>query len=69
MNDDLTLLRELDIIGDRKRGIPAIFPVSRSHFRQLIRDGKFPKPIKHGALSFWRKSDVLAYIKKIVEGQ
>lgn len=32
-DEDAALMRELDVIGDRKRGITGVFPVSRSEWR------------------------------------
>ncbi len=66
--DDLALWREADIIGDRRREGSGVFRVSRSYFRGLIREGKFPRPIKSGKLSFWRRADVLAHLAKIADG-
>jgi prophage regulatory protein len=68
---DPALMRELDVIGDRRRGISGVFPVSRSEWRAGIREGRYPKPIKipGKALSFWKRSEVLAMLAKIAEGQ
>ncbi len=38
--------RLVDIIGDRKREIPAIIPVSARTWFRGVADGRFPKPIK-----------------------
>lgn len=64
--DDVALWREADILGDERR--EGVFRVSRSYFRGLVREGKFPPPIKHGKLSFWRKADVLSALSRIAEG-
>ena len=39
-------LRIRDIVGDKKRGIPAIIPVSRSTFLKFVAEGRYPKPSK-----------------------
>ena len=67
--EDPALLRELDVIGDRKRGIAALFPVSRSEWRAGVREGRYPRPIKipGKALTFWRRADVVAMLAKIGE--
>ena len=65
---DMGLMRELDIIGDRKRGISGVFPVSRSEWRAGVREGRYPRPIKMPgkALTFWRRGEVMAMLAKIV---
>ena len=52
-------LRLSQIIGDRKRGIPAIFPVSKSTWWAGVKSGRFPKPIKLSErCTAWRVSDI-----------
>jgi prophage regulatory protein len=41
-------LRLHDVIGNRRKGIPALFPVSASTWWKGVRSGKFPKPVKLG---------------------
>lgn len=41
-------LRLPQIVGDPKRGIPAIIPVSKSTWWAGCRSGRFPQPIKLG---------------------
>lgn len=66
---DLGLLRELDVIGDRRRGLPALYPVSRSEWRKGVREGRYPPAIKIEGqrLTFWRRADVLALIAELTE--
>lgn len=69
---DLALLRELDIIGDRRRGIPALFPVSRTEWRAGCREGRYPKPVRlpgQNKMTFWRRADVLALLSTVAEVQ
>lgn len=39
-----------------------------SFLYQLMKEGKFPKPIKIGAASRWRESEVQAWIFNQIEG-
>lgn len=46
---------------------------SRSGFKssfiyQLIKEGKFPRPVKIGAASRWRESEIQAWIFNQIEG-
>jgi predicted DNA-binding transcriptional regulator AlpA len=62
------LYRVTDIIGDRKRGIPALFPVSRSYWFKGVRSGKFPKPIRLSpGVVVWKSSDIDALIERAVQ--
>lgn len=59
-------LRLPQIIGDRKAGIPAIIPVSRSHWWQGIRDGRYPRPVKLSArVTAWRREDITALCESL----
>lgn len=39
------------IIGDKKRNIPAIYPVGRTSWLNGVKSGKYPKPVKIGERS------------------
>ena len=53
------LLRLLQIIGDRRRGIPAIFPVSRSTWYAGVKSGKYPQSVKISERCVaWRVEDI-----------
>jgi len=41
-------LRLPQIIGDSKRGIPALIPVSKSAWWDGCKTGRYPKPVKLG---------------------
>lgn len=57
------LYRIYQIIGDPKRGIEPLIPVSRSGWHAGVREGKFPAGIKLSPkITVWRESDVLALI-------
>lgn len=54
------------IVGDKKRNIPAILPVSRSTFLSRVKDGTYPQPIKLGTRSVaWRVQDIRALLAEI----
>jgi len=54
------------IVGDKKRNIPAVLPVSRSTFLNRVKDGTYPQPVKLGARSVaWRVSDISELLEKI----
>jgi predicted DNA-binding transcriptional regulator AlpA len=57
-------LREWQLIGDPKRGIPAILPFKKTTlWRRVKFDPVFPKPIKLGPrIKAWKVEEVLAYI-------
>lgn len=57
-------LRLPQIIGDAKRGIPAIFPVSKSAWWAGVRDGRYPASVKLGPrTTAWRVEDIRTLIK------
>jgi prophage regulatory protein len=59
----LGYLRIWQIVGDRKRGIEPLLPVSRSTFLAGVKSGKYPKPVKLGErTTAWKKADILALL-------
>lgn len=61
---DSGFLRLPQIIGDTKRGIPAVIPVSKSTWWAGIKDGRFPKPIKLGPrTTAWNVADIRSLIE------
>jgi prophage regulatory protein len=42
-------LRLHQIIGDRRRGIPGVLPISRTSFLNGVKTGKYTKPIRLSA--------------------
>lgn len=54
------LLRLRDIVGDRKQGVPALIPVSKSTWWEGVRTGRFPQPVRSlGArITTWRAEDI-----------
>jgi predicted DNA-binding transcriptional regulator AlpA len=59
-------LRLKQIIGDRKAGIPAIFPISRSGWYQGVKEGRYPSPVKLSErCSAWRVEDIRALLNSM----
>lgn len=47
------------IIGDKRRDIEPLLPISRSSFLAGIKSGKYPKPVKLTArTSVWPKAEI-----------
>ncbi len=58
-------LRLYQIIGNKKRGIPPIIPVSAASFWEGVKNGLYPKPIKQGPrTTVWRLQDILDLIEE-----
>ena len=48
----------------RLSSILAIIPISKSSWREGVRDGRFPKPIKLGPrTTVWRVEEIRAFIE------
>jgi hypothetical protein len=57
-------LRLCQIVGDPRRGIQPIIPVSRSTWWSGVKSGRFPRPVKIGPrITAWRVED----IRRLVE--
>lgn len=63
------LIRTKHIIGNRKAGIPALIPISKSDWFAGIKSGKYPSPdLRLGARSvFWRLSTIQRFIGGVEE--
>lgn len=60
------LVRLPQIIGDRKRGITGVFPISRSSWYAGIKAGLYPEPVKLGPrTAAWE----VGKIRKLLEQQ
>lgn len=60
---EIGLVRLSQIIGDKKRGIPPIIPVSKSTWWDGVKKGIYPKPVKLGErTTCWRVEDIRALI-------
>lgn len=48
----------------RAKDVLKFVPVCRSTLWNMVKDGKFPKPIKlSGKITAWRNADVLAWLE------
>jgi predicted DNA-binding transcriptional regulator AlpA len=56
------LLRIWDILGSKKRGVPARIPVGRTTWYEGIRTGRFPKGVRIGVATMWREADIAEWI-------
>lgn len=58
-------LRLPQIIGDKKRGITPVVPVSKTAWWDGVKTGRFPKPVKLGPrTTAWRVDD----IRRLIDG-
>jgi predicted DNA-binding transcriptional regulator AlpA len=65
----MKFLRLNDVIGNRKKGIPGILPMSRSSWYTGIAEGRYPAGVKLSERSVaWLEDDVLALVKKLSTG-
>ena len=56
-------LRLKQILGDKKTGGHALFPVSSSTWWDGVKTGRFPQPVKLGPrTTAWRVEDIVALI-------
>ncbi|MEI6261102.1 MAG: AlpA family phage regulatory protein [Deltaproteobacteria bacterium] len=61
MDYKMRYLRIWDIVGDVKRGIPAIIPISKSAWWAGVKSGRYPKQVKLSQrCSGWRLEDIQA---------
>jgi prophage regulatory protein len=51
-------MKLIDIIGNKKRGIVGVFPVSHATWFNGQKDGRHPLPIKIGKSTFYKVEDV-----------
>lgn len=64
-NSDNALMRQSQILGDKKKGIRPVIPVSPSTWWAGIRSGRFPKPIKLGPkTTCWRAREIYEIAEK-----
>jgi hypothetical protein len=60
------LVRLSQIIGDKKKGIPPIIPVSKSTWWEGVKTGRYPQPIKLGErITCWSAQDIRQLIKQL----
>jgi predicted DNA-binding transcriptional regulator AlpA len=64
----MKFLRLVDIIGNRKKEIPGIIPMSRSSWYDGIKKGLYPAPVKLSERSTaWRSTDIDALVSRLSE--
>ncbi|NTW65321.1 MAG: AlpA family phage regulatory protein [Nitrospirae bacterium] len=57
------LMRLSQILGDKKKGIQPIIPISKSSWWAGVKAGRYPKPVKLSArCTCWRVDDIRALI-------
>ncbi len=62
-------LRLNQIVGDKKAGIAAIFPVSKSTWWAGVKSGRYPQPVKLSErCTAWCVEDIRALIEDVVRG-
>lgn len=57
--ESAAFLRIYQIVGDKKKNIPPLIPISRTTFLNRVKEGKYPKPVKLGErTTAWRAKDI-----------
>lgn len=63
-------LRIYQIIGNRRRGVQPLLPVSASTWWAGVKNGKFPQPIKLGQrITVWRSDEIDALLRELSGGK
>jgi predicted DNA-binding transcriptional regulator AlpA len=57
------LLRLWQIVGDKKKGIPALLPIGKTVFWQRVKAGIYPAPVRLGRTVCWRYRDIMEIIE------
>jgi prophage regulatory protein len=56
-------LRQTQILGNPRRGVPGLIPVSATTWWAWVREGKAPPPVKlSSGVTAWRVEDIRAFI-------
>ncbi|MGB1800467.1 MAG: AlpA family transcriptional regulator [Gammaproteobacteria bacterium] len=55
------------IIGDRKKHIPGVLPISASTWFEGIKSGKYPEGIKHGSRTLWPVESIRKLLDDITD--
>jgi hypothetical protein len=62
------LLRLWQILGDKRKGIPPIIPVSKSTWWAGVTSGQYPQPVKLSArCTCWRVEDIRSLITRLMQ--
>ncbi len=68
-NHPPTYLRVSQIIGNPKKGIPPLIPVSRTFWFEGVRAGRFPRPVYIASkMPLWRADEIAALMATFEEG-
>lgn len=63
-------IRLKELIGNRKAGEIGIVQISRSHLFDLVKAGRFPKPIKLSEkCTVWKLSEIMQFLDSIAQQQ
>jgi predicted DNA-binding transcriptional regulator AlpA len=46
------------------RQVLAVVPIKRATVWLWVRQGRFPAPTKYGAITLWKRDDVLAWLEQ-----
>lgn len=58
-------LRIWQIVGDKKRGIPPLIPISKSAWWDGVKTGRYPAPVKLSPrVTAWKAQDIRALIEQ-----
>lgn len=53
-------------MGDRKRGIEPLIPVSRTTWWNGVKEGKYPKPVKLSErITVWKRADIMGLLESV----
>jgi prophage regulatory protein len=64
------LVREWQIIGCKRRGVPPVLPYGRSTWHNGVKSGRFPQPVHLGAATVaWRVEDIRELMAKLSRGE
>jgi len=59
-------LRIWQIVGDKKRNIQPLIPISRSSFLAGVKEGKYPAPVKLSSrCTAWKAADIQRLIDEL----
>jgi predicted DNA-binding transcriptional regulator AlpA len=62
-------MRLSQILGNKKAGIPAIIPISKTSWWQKCKTyPTWPKPVRLGRCTFWKASDIRDLIQRLENG-
>jgi prophage regulatory protein len=62
------LVRLSQILGDKKKGIPPIIPVSKSTWWAGVKTGRYPQPVKlSDRCTCWHVDDIRSLIMRPIQ--